>query len=320
MFWSRNRRDSLWLGDAVGAGATEEPPAEGAGLTMHATVGRQIAPTLHQRELGMLLSSLRLERGLTVEEVAEKLLCPPSRISQLEAAANLPTVADLRDLRALFKLDDATADRLTELTREARQQGWWVVYEDLGVPYIGLEPRASSITSYTMQYLPALLQTGDYARSIIEAIVPRIEPRILKQRVEARLRRQYVLDGKSNLRYAVLLDEAVLHRPVGGRAVMHEQLDRVLTAIQEYKLDIQIVPFEQAAVIVQDSNFVLLQFREPGPPPMVCVEGLTDSQLLEDKEEVDRYLEAIERLKQSALTTDESVQSITRARDTYREN
>ena len=229
------------------AGTTNEPTAEGAERTVHATVSGQAAPTLHQWELGMLLGSLRAERGLTVEEVARTLVCPPSRVRQLEAAASPPTLEELSDLRALFKLDDATANELTELTRSAQQQGWWAEYEDLGVPYLGFEQHASSITSYTMSYFPALLQTADYARAIITAIAPRIEPRILEQRVEARLRRQRVLSGEYLQRYAVLLDEAVLHRPMGGPTIMREQLDKVLTMAQARTVSLQIVPFERGA-------------------------------------------------------------------------
>jgi len=304
----------------VCAGTTNEPTAEGAERTVHATVSGQAAPTLHQWELGMLLGSLRAERGLTVEEVARTLVCPPSRVRQLEAAASPPTLEELSDLRALFKLDDATANELTELTRSAQQQGWWAEYEDLGVPYLGFEQHASSITSYTMSYFPALLQTVDYARAIITAIAPRIEPRILEQRVEARLRRQHVLSGEYLQRYAVLLDEAVLHRPMGGPTIMREQLDKVLTMAQARTVSLQIVPFERGAYAAQDSNFILLQFDEPGPSAVIYVEGLVADHLLRSKEEVDRYREAVEHLKQSALNFHDSVHRIEQARDTYRDS
>jgi transcriptional regulator with XRE-family HTH domain len=310
-------------GDAVGAGTTDEPTAGGAGHTghtVHEAVSRQIIPTLHQRELGMRLRSLRMERGLSVEEVAESLLSPPSRIRQLEAGASLPTKTDLSELRVLFKLHGATADQLTEMAREARQQGWWADYQDLRVPYIGLEQHASSITSYTMQYFPALLQTAAYARAIITAIVPQIEPKILEERVEARLRRQHVLNSPNTLRYVVLLDEAVLRRPVGGRAVIYKQLDKVLTVIRTHKVDLRIVPFEHGASLAQDSNFVVLQFNEPGPLPVVYVEGLAAYHLLDDKQDVSRYLEEIERLKQSALDLSDSVERIEQARETYRDD
>jgi transcriptional regulator with XRE-family HTH domain len=302
------------------AGKIEESAAGSTGLIVRATVSGRIAPTLWQRELGKLLGTLRAERKLTIEEVAEKLLCPPDRIRELEAAADLPTEGNIRDLRTLFKLDDPASDRLTELAREAKRQGWWAKYEDLGVPYIGLEEHASAITTYTMHYFPALLQTGEYARAIIKATDPRIEPRILSQRVEARLRRQRVLDRKTLRRYEVLLDEAVLHHPVGGRLVMSEQLDKVLTAAQKSNVEILILPFDRGTAVAQDSNFVLLHFDQPELSPVVCIEGLTAFPVLEDKEDVDRYLETEGHLRQSALSVDDSIRRITQARDTYRDN
>lgn len=306
--------------DAVGAGTADEPGAEGVWHTVHAPAARQVAPSLHQRELGTRLRSLRMERGLSAEEVAERLLCPPSKIRQLEAATVVPTSTDLDDLRMLFKLDDSTADQLIELAREARQLDWWADYQDLNVPYIGLEQHASSITSYTMQYFPALLQTEGYARAIISAIAPHMQPKILEERIEARLRCQHVLNTPGTLRYEVLLDEAVLRRPVGGRAVICEQLTQALRMIRTHKVNLMIMPFERAASVTQDSNFVVLQFNEPGPLPIVYVEGLASYQLLENEQDVDRYLEDIERMKKLALDFSDSVELIERTRDAYRDD
>lgn len=82
-----------------------------------------------------------------------------------------------------------------DLARRARKQDWWTQYEDLSLdPLIGLEEEAIAITYYSM-YMPALLQTADYARVIIKAIAPKINPEILQQRVEVRLRRQQLLHG-----------------------------------------------------------------------------------------------------------------------------
>jgi Domain of unknown function (DUF5753) len=67
-----------------------------------------------------------------------------------------------------------------------------------------------------MYWVPALLQTEDYARAIIMGIARKIEPSVLKQRVEARLRRQDLLNQEKPPRYRALLDEAVLRRKVGG--------------------------------------------------------------------------------------------------------
>jgi Domain of unknown function (DUF5753) len=195
--------------------------------------------------------------------------------------------------------------------------GWWDEFRDLNVPYIWLEPHASSITSYTTRYFPALLQTAGYARAIISAIAPHLDPEILEGRVEARLRRQGVLKSPSTLRYEVLLDEGVLRLPIGGPKVSYEQIDKVLATIREHKVELRIVPFDS---IVQDSNFVILQFPKPDPPRSVYVEGLVDYQHFNEKNDVDRYLEEVERLKKSAFDFGDSVDLLERARDAYRDD
>lgn len=197
--------------------------------------------------------------------------------------------------------------------------GWWDEYRDLNVPYIWLEPHASLITSYTTRYFPALLQTAGYARAIISAIAPHLDPEVLARRVEARLRRQGVLKPPSTMHYEVLLDEDVLHLPIGGPKVSYEQIDKVLATIREHKVELRIVP---SGNVAQDSNFVILQFPEPGPPRLVYVEGLAGYQHFNEKNEkegVDRYLEEVERLKKSALDFHDSVAFLERARDAYRD-
>ena len=274
-------------------------------------------PTVRQRDLGARLRALRLALNLTVEEVAERLLCSPTKISRLETATRLPVLRDVRDLCTLYGVDEAKADQLMEMARKAREPGWWAKYEDLDMPYIGLEQDAASITSYTMYYVPALLQTEEYTRAIIKGIAPKIDTKILEDRIEARMHRQKLLEKDEPPRYRVLMDESVLCRPIGGRAVMREQLDRVLDVGQRGKAAIQIIPFEIGAHAAQDSNFILLDFDNVGLPPIAFVEGLAAHQYLERKEDIDRYRETIEYLRDSALSPRESKQRIIEARDLY---
>ncbi len=276
-------------------------------------------PTVRQRELGKRLRELRLRHGLTVEDVAEKLLCSATKISRLETGARRPSLRDVRDLSALYDVDKSTSEEFMNLARGAREQVWWTQYEDLKLdPYLGLEQVATAITSYTMYYIPALLQTEEYTKTIIKAIAPKMDPDVLLQRVEVRMRRQQRLEEDNRPRYRVLLDEAVLHRRVGGPTVMAAQLDRVLEVARRDRVSVQVIPFSVGAHSAQDSNFILFEFAEnTNQSSVVFVEGLTGNQYLEKSADVARYREAFDNLRDSALSPRDSVQLVTEIRKTY---
>ena len=276
------------------------------------------SPTIRQRELGLRLRKLRTGLGLTVEDVAEKLMCSTAKISRMETGARRPVLRDVRDLCALYSVDESAAAELMKLTRDAREQGWWTQYEDLNLsPYIGLEQNASSITAYSMYYLHGLVQTEDYARAIIKAIAPKIDLAILQQRVEARLRRQELLEQPSPPNFRLLLDEAALRRPVGGPALMAAQIAKLLDLSAAGKARVQLIPFEAGAYSVADVSFTLMEFSEPVLPPVVYVEGLAGGQYHERQVDVARYRESIENVRDSALSPRDSEQRLLEMQETY---
>jgi transcriptional regulator with XRE-family HTH domain len=278
-------------------------------------------PTVRQRELGRRLREQRLERGLTVEEVADRLLCTATKISRLETGTRRPSLRDVRDLCGVYNIDEATTNEFMELARRAREQVWWTQYEDLKLdPYLGLEEVATAITSFTTFYLPALLQTEDYTREVIKKIAPKMDPDIYRQRVEVRMRRQEVLERDNRPRYHVLLDESVLCRPVGRPEIMVAQIDRILQLEREGKATMQIIPFNYGVLPTEDSNFVLLEFDDtPSISPTVFVEGLTRNQYMENSADVSRYKESIDYLRYSALNARDSVKHFTEMRKRYGE-
>jgi transcriptional regulator with XRE-family HTH domain len=277
------------------------------------------SPTVRQRELGRRLRELRNQHGLTVEDVAEKLLCSATKVSRLETGARRPSLRDVRDLCRLYDVDEPAAAELMSLARGAREHGWWTKYEDLDLdPYIGLEQDATAITCFSMYYMPGLLQTVDYARAIIWAIAPKMDPEIHRQRVEARMQRQQLLEEDDPPRFRVLLDEAALHRRVGGVAVMAAQLEKALDAQRSAKATIQIIPFDIGAYAAADGNFVLLEFDEDSAlPPVVFIEGLSSHKYLQRDADIARYREAIEYLRNLALSPDDSTQRIIEMHKSY---
>ena len=235
------------------------------------------SPTIRQRELGIRLREFRTEKNLTVEEVAKELLCSPTKISRAETGARRATLRDVRDLCQLYGVDAETSAELMNLAREARQQGWWTKYDDLKItPFIGMEQSASAITCFGMYFVPALPQTEDYAKPP---------------------------------RYRALLDEAVLHRQVGGPAVMRAQLDKILSFMRE-RAAVQVIPYEVGAYGVIDSNFDYLEFTETMLPDLVFVEGLVSHLYLERPEELERYREALDYLRDEALNPRDSAKRI----------
>jgi transcriptional regulator with XRE-family HTH domain len=254
---------------------------------------------------------------MTVEEVGERLMCSATKISRLETGARSANPRDVRDLCQLYGVaGPAQADELMELARRAREPAWWSRYDDdTFSPLLGLEQEASAITSYCMYYVPALLQTSDYARAIIKGIVPKIRRNALNQRVEARMRRQQLLDSQPPFRFRALIDQAVLLRQVGGPAVMKAQLEKMLGDIGDGKATVQVIPFEVGAYASADSNFDFLEIGdESHQRPVVFVEGLYSNRYYERPDEIARYREALENLRDAALSPRDSASLITEVR------
>jgi transcriptional regulator with XRE-family HTH domain len=290
----------------------EHPPRKPA-------VAEGASPTLRQRELGLRLRQLRLARRLTVEDVAVQLECSATKISRLETASRRAIPRDVRDLCQIYGVtDQVEVAELINLARQGTQRGWWTQYSDLQLsPLIGLEQEAVAITSFSMYYVPALLQIPDYAHAIIKGIAQRMDPRIVDERVEARIRRQQLLERENRPRYRALLDEAVLHRLVGGSAVMTAQLDRLLKHQEDGTAAIQVIPFSIGAHAGADSNFDFLEFEESSlQGPVVYVEGLFSNHYQERPAEIRRYRESIDLLREAALSTRDSMNLISGIRET----
>jgi len=271
-------------------------------------------PTVRQRELGIRLREFRHGLDMTVEEVGEQLLCSATKISRLETGTRRASLRDVRDLCRIYGItDQAQVDELMDLARRAREPGWWTKYDEAILsPYIGLEQEAVAITAFSMHWVSALLQTSDYARATIKGIERKIDPAVLEQRIEARLRRQELLERQTPPRYRALLDEAVLRRQVGGAAVMREQLHKILKCAAEEKAAVQVIPFEVGINASADSNFDFFEFESSSMQrPVVFIEGLFTNRYLERPAEIERYREAIEYLRDAALSPRDSISLIT---------
>ncbi|WP_300606186.1 helix-turn-helix transcriptional regulator [Trebonia sp.] len=300
------------MANAEGDSQQQAPSVRSArGSSKQAVLGAN--PTVRQRELGIRLRELRNSVALTVEEAGTRMGCSAAKISRMETGARRASLRDVRELCAIYGITDAErVEELVALAGQAREPGWWSQYDEpLLSPYLGLEQEAAAITAYSMYVVPALLQTAEYARATIKSVERRIDPAVLDQRVEARLRRQELFARRTPPRYRALLDEAILRRPVGGAQVMGAQLGKILELAAAEKAAIQVIPFDVGVYASADSNFVLLEFGSGSPqPPVVFVEGLFSNRYQERRAEIERYREAIEYLRDAALSPRDSLSLI----------
>ena len=256
-------------------------------------------PTGRRRRLGAELRRLREEAGLTIDRVAEVLECSPSKVSRVETGQVSATPRDVRDMLGLYRVDNERLEAMVQVAREARQRGWWQKFVDVpdGVPaYVGLEAAATSIDVYMSLIVPALLQTPDYARAVIAAVRPDLPASELDRRVELRLRRQELLDQERPPVMRVLLDDALLRRPVGGPAVMAAQRRRLLADADRPAVTIQVLEVAAGAHAGMDGPFTIFGFPAPAERDVVALDSAADALYLEGPEDVARYRRVFELL------------------------
>ena len=272
------------------------------------------SPTVRRRELGALLRKLRTEKGLTVEQAAEQLMFSMSKLSRMETGHGVATPRDIRDVCSLYEVtDEAQRERMLKLAAEGKQAGWWQSYDLPYSTYVGLEAEAIAISDFQSSVVPGLLQTADYARAGHEGAMPRLSSEEIERRIEAKLTRQALLGQDDPPAFSAVLDEAVLHRLVGGPAVMSAQLRRLIEAANRPKVTIQVIPFTLGAHPGVESNFNILEMPSP-TPGVVFVEGLVGSIYLERSEELARYRQIFERLQAIALSPKDTIALIAKIR------
>ena len=280
------------------------------------------SPTVRRRELGVLLRKLRAQKGLTVEQVATSLLCSPSKVSRMETGHGVATFRDIRDLCGLYGVTDGTErERMMQLARDARQSAWFEPYRlDDFATYVGLEEAAVELKYYQSTYVPGLLQTADYTRSVNEVVVPALTTGRIADNIEVKSKRQRLLTQDPPLRIRAICDEAVLRRVVGGPPVMAAQLDHLVEMASRPAADIliQVVPFGAGAYAAMAGAFNILDLSGTEPGMVVYVEGLLGRRLLERPNEVEIYKRVFEQLQTVALNPQDSVELVARIAAAHR--
>jgi DNA-binding XRE family transcriptional regulator len=273
--------------------------------------------TVRARGLGAEMRELRHNTGLSTRAVASRLGWSASTLNRIENGQRTITAEDVSALLVVYEVTGAERDRLLGLARESTQPGWW----ETGTPglpsqltaLIGFESQATRIVDVQLVLIPGLLQTPEYTRALMQGGgVPALDA---ETRVATRLGRQAVLSRPNPPEFFAIIDEAALRRPVGGNALMAEQLRHVLRAGERQNVTVQVVPYHQGAHPGLNGSYVILEFAKART--IVHLEHKRSSLFLDEPEDVTPFVSAVETLQDVAYDPGRSAELITAVADEH---
>lgn len=277
--------------------------------------------TVPRRQLGRYLRDLRNQSRLTVRGAAQRLEWSEAKIWRIETGQTSLRSLDVETMCRIYGAEPELAEALMGLAKETKARGWWLSYGDV-IPeyfdvYIGLEESAASLAWYEPELIPGLLQTEDYTRTLIRGADAAVNDAEVERRVQVRVARQALLTRPTRPPVLdVVLNEAVLRRPVGGGKVLVSQLLRLIEISALPNVNIRVMPFSAGLHAGMVSGpFVTLRFgvqadgRET-EPPTVYVDGFTGALYLDKPAEIERYDAAFADIWKSALDESASINLI----------
>lgn len=255
------------------------------------------------------LKVLRERSGLTTRAAAKRLGTSIATLNRSETGRRMATVAEVSALLAIYGVTGPERTRIMDMTEERNDPGWWDVGKRLNIleALINFERQADSIIEYSATLVPGLLQTSDYARTIIR--MGAFGEQEVENRVALRLERQKVLFKSVRPTYRAILDEAVLRRPHGGSLAMAGQIRWLIDLTNQPNIDIRVIPFRRGGYNVS-ASFMMAAF--PTMPPIVYLENGEVSGFLDSNDQTDSYAGKVDSLMRMALNSSDSVDFMTR--------
>lgn len=247
---------------------------------------------------GAKLRKLRTRAGWTQRELGDKVPIAHSRIAQFELGNETPPEDVSTKLDELLRADGDLTDLWGHVKRTP--------IPDWARMFVAYEARATAMYKYMAHSVPGLLQTEPYARAVLSVgqVYGNGTAEEVEEKLAARMARQAVLGHSPPAWLWVVLDEAVLHRVVGGPSVMKEQLGHLLDMGALPRVTLQILPYERGAHPGMGGSVTLLTL--PGSGQVVYLEGINSGTLVEAPGEAEQYAIAYDLLQANALPPDTS--------------
>jgi transcriptional regulator with XRE-family HTH domain len=259
-------------------------------------------------------AELRWQReraGLTLEQLVEGSFYGVSYLSEIERGQRRMPPDLARHVDQVLKTDGFFKRRCEDV-RKARQGAHAAYF----APVAECETRALVIEEWANAFIPGLLQTEAYARSVIHATHPLALPDEVDAKVRARLQRAHIFDDPKQPEYWVVLHESLLRSSLLEPAEMAEQLGCIAALAHRRRIVPQILPWNSVARHFMLSSLKLMEFDHE--PPVMYTEGMYHGQLIDDPPLVRRYHKAYDRLRAAALPLEASLALLDEAAEEYR--
>jgi transcriptional regulator with XRE-family HTH domain len=264
------------------------------------------SPVVQRRRLRTELRRARLDADLTQEQVATAMDWSLSKLIRIENGTVGISTNDLKAILAHYKItDDGRTAEMLALSRGARERSWWSAYRDASprlIQLIEYESASFIIRNFQPMLIPGLLQTGEYAATMIRNLDPQASDQVVNLAVEMRTKRQQLLQQPDTPLMFFILDEAAVRRLVGGQQAMRRQIQRLLDESDKPTVTIEIVPFSAGAHPGMQGPFMLFEFPDAADDDALYLEGPAESRVKrDDPEEILSFRERFEVLRGLSL-------------------
>ncbi|MFD1547359.1 helix-turn-helix domain-containing protein [Nonomuraea guangzhouensis] len=244
------------------------------------------------------LEHYRKKAKLSQISLSARMRCHTSLISHVERGRRTPTLEFAEAADQAFGLDGHFA-KLYRQIAHSPALGWFARWVE------EIEPQAVILQSWDPLLVPGLLQTPEYARAIFSTKSP---PDRAEERVQARTRRMQIFDGPTPPVFLALIEDSVLHRPIGGAEILLNQLRHLQELSQHPRITVQLVPTTAGCVAGTMSAFALARLRDGSE--VVSADSVLSGQVTGDHDAVAQLKVRYDNIRADALPQTVSQQAI----------
>ncbi|MFI0354085.1 helix-turn-helix transcriptional regulator [Actinomadura sp. 9N407] len=273
------------------------------------------SPYVRRRRLAIELRKIRENRGLTIEELAKLVFQSRTKITRLELGQVRPDLAEIVKILHTLGVEGRQYDKMFQLALDAAEKGWWDRYSMAIGPrqklYADIESGADSIRSFDQTAMPAVLQSPEFVEALVDLDRSRGALDYRPDRMaDARARRQKCLLRPNGPSYETVLDECIIGRLAVPTAAMAAQLRHLVSVVtNEDRIVVRLLRHNSKIPggFLPRASFYLFTFPDQADPPMAVLDTVTTDLVMTERREVEEYTELFDRLRNAALSPEDSL-------------